>query len=81
VAPVGLSGDGPSAVYRRLPVAAGDHQLEVRLRDSARTEGFDYHHQAQVTLGPREIMVVDFRAEMGGFLFRQDEPPGPERFR
>ena len=33
--PSGLSGDGPSAVYRRLTVPAGERRITVRLRDDA----------------------------------------------
>jgi hypothetical protein len=67
--PAGLHHDGASAVYRRFPVRAGRHQLVARLRDSARTEGFDYERAAQVELVPGQNFVVDFRAEAGGFIF------------
>lgn len=71
VAPSGLSGDGASSVYQRIPVAAGAHRVQVSVRDSARAEGFDYLREEVVTLKPRQIIVVDFRAEAGGLIFRQ----------
>jgi hypothetical protein len=66
--PTGLFGDGPSLVYERFVIAPGRHRLVVRLRDSARTEGFDYRRTAEIDLGPRQSLAIDFRAETGGFI-------------
>ncbi len=66
--PTGLAGDGPSKVYERFPVTPGHHQLVARLRDSNRAEGFDYQHTADVDLAPGQNLVIDFRAETGGFI-------------
>ena len=41
----------------------------ARLRDSDREEGFDYKRDAIIELVPGQNLVVDFRSEMGGFLF------------
>lgn len=60
--PSGLSGDGAAVVYRRLEVPAGTHQVAVRMKDDARSEGFDYTRTETVTLSPAEILVVDFDA-------------------
>jgi hypothetical protein len=67
--PSGLAGDGRSQVYRRFEVAPGRHRLVARLRDSDREEGFDYKRDAIIELVPGQNLVVDFRSEMGGFLF------------
>ena len=67
--PSGLARDGNSTIYRRLPVTAGGHHLVARLRDSARTEGFDYEAEADIELAPGQNFVVDFHAETGGFIF------------
>ncbi|MCI0431153.1 MAG: carboxypeptidase-like regulatory domain-containing protein [Rhodospirillales bacterium] len=69
VEPTGLSGDGPSRVYERFTVSPGGHLVTVRLRDSARAEGFDYERTEQVVLRPGQNLAIDFRAETGGFLF------------
>lgn len=68
--PTGLSGDGPSRMYRGFPVPAGRHSLVARLRDSDRTEGFDYVNAAEVELAPTQHLIVSFRAETGGFIFK-----------
>lgn len=60
--PSGLSSDGAAVVYRRLEVAAGTHQIAVRMKDDARSEGFDYTRTESVTLAPAEILVIDFDA-------------------
>jgi len=68
--PTGLSGDGPAQLYRGLTVSPGSHHLVLRMRDSARTEGFDYSYDEVVELEPEQNLVVDFRAESGGFILR-----------
>jgi hypothetical protein len=68
--PSGLSGDGASTAYRKFPVPAGEHHLLARLRDSRREQGFDYEKAVHVTLTPQQNFVIDFRPELGGFLFQ-----------
>jgi hypothetical protein len=60
--PSGLSGDGASAIYRRLEVASGAHRIAVRLKDDAHSSGFDYTLEGDVHLKPAQILVVDFDA-------------------
>lgn len=67
--PSGLAGDGASTAYRKFPVTAGRHHLTTRLRDSRRTDGFDHEKSASITLEPQQNFVIDFRPELGGFLF------------
>jgi hypothetical protein len=69
-APSGLAGDGPATVYERFLVPPGRHELTVRLRDSLRTEGFDYESRVQVELAAQQNFAIDFRAESGGFIFK-----------
>lgn len=69
--PTGLRSDGPARLYQSFPVAAGEHTLAARLRDSDRAEGFDYQASSEVALRPGELFVVQFRAEGGGFLFHR----------
>ncbi len=65
--PSGLSGDGASTVYKDFPVPAGEYTVVVRLRDSRREEGFDWRMERRIRILPRENLVIDFRAETGGF--------------
>jgi hypothetical protein len=67
--PSGLANDGSSSAYKKFPVDAGQHLLVARLRDSRRTDGFDHEKSASVTLEPQQNFVIDFRPELGGFLF------------
>lgn len=64
--PSGLSRDGASALYRRLPVTAGERLIQVRLRDDVRSPGFAYTLERRVTLAPAQVLVIDFQAEKGG---------------
>ena len=69
-APAGLSGDGASAVYERLPIPAGEHLIAVRLRDDARRDDFTHTLQRRVTLEPAQVLVIDFDAERGGIVLQ-----------
>jgi hypothetical protein len=68
--PSGLSRDGAASVYQRIEVPAGAHRLDVRLRDSARTEGFDFERNEVLDLKPAQILVIDFSAEKGGITLQ-----------
>ena len=68
--PAGFAGDGPARVYERFPLAAGPHQVDVRMADSGREQGFDHTASRQVALAPAKNLVIDFRPEEGGFVFR-----------
>ncbi len=67
--PSGLTRDGASTVYRRLVVAAGTHHIVVRLRDRAGGD-FNYVRDVELELKPGRVLVIDFNAAQGGFLFR-----------
>jgi len=68
--PSGLWGDGPSSVYERFTAVPGDHRVSVRLRDTARSNGWDYEKTGNVTLVAGRYFTVTFKAETGGFSFR-----------
>jgi hypothetical protein len=68
--PAGLAGDGPSEVYQRFEVPAGHHELALRLRDTDRSEGFDYQTDTAIELAPQQSLAIDFRPSHGGFVLR-----------
>jgi hypothetical protein len=68
--PAGIAGDGPSRVYQRFVLPAGSHDLAVRMRDTPRTDGFDHARAERVGLAADQMLVIDFRAERGEFVFR-----------
>ena len=65
--PSGLWGDGPASVYEKLALAPGRYQVDLRLRDSDRADGWDYTHSADITLEAARYLTITFRAETGGF--------------
>lgn len=67
--PSGLSRDGASTVYERFPVSPGPHRLIARLRDTRGDEGFDYEKEETVILKAKQNFVIDFKEEIGGFVF------------
>jgi hypothetical protein len=69
-APSGLSKDGASSVYHRLQVTAGEHLVQVRLKDGPEDGGFDYQREARVTLLPGRVLVIDFDAAKGGITLQ-----------
>ena len=68
--PSGLFSDGPAKIYFSQPVMVGPHQISVRMRDTGRTEGFDFEHSGTFELTSLEILVIDFSPEAGGFVFK-----------
>jgi hypothetical protein len=64
--PSGLSRDGPSSVYSRFDIPAGTHRIEVRMKDSATAPGFTHQRAASITLGPAQVLVIDFDPEKWG---------------
>jgi len=65
----GFRNTGPSMVYKSFPVSTGHHKIMVRMRDSERTEGYDYTTETEVMLKPSRHFVIQFRAERGEFTF------------
>lgn len=69
VKPAGFQRDGNAVLYQRLAVPAGTHRIVARLRD--RPEGdFNYVKEQTFELGAGRVLLIDFNASQGGFLFR-----------
>jgi hypothetical protein len=68
--PTGIAGDGPSRVYERFVLPAGEHDIAVRMRDTGRSDGFDHQGKARVALAADQMFVIDYRSETGEFVFR-----------
>ena len=68
--PTGIAGDGPSRVYQRFVVPSGTYDVAVRMRDTARADGFDHERHGRIDLAPNQLFVIDFRPESGEFIFR-----------
>ena len=68
--PAGIAGDGPSRVYQRFVMPAGKYDVAVRMRDTARADGFDHERRGIVDFAPSQMFVIDYRPESGEFIFR-----------
>ena len=68
--PSGLWNDGPASIYERFAIRPGRRVLTARLRDTARSDGWDYTYSDTVTFEAGRYFTVTFRAETGGFEFR-----------
>ena len=69
--PTGLSRDGISSVYKRFELKAGSYKLAVKMNDNLVNPGFNFVKEAQITLKPAEILVIDFNPDRGGLFFQQ----------
>jgi len=67
--PAGLHDDGPSTIYRRFAVPVGPHVINVRIRDTGRSTGYDYEARRGVNLQPGQSFVIDFASSGNGFIF------------
>ena len=68
--PTGIAGDGPSRVYQRFVLPARKYDVAVRMRDTARQDGFDHERHDMVEVAPGQLFVIDYRPESGEFIFR-----------
>ena len=68
--PSGIAGSGPSRIYRRFVLPAGEHHIALRLSDDPASEGWSHSGEAVVQLAPQQSFVIDFRPAAGGFVFR-----------
>ena len=66
--PAGLHKDGAATVYRRLAIPAGRHQFRARLADGP-DGAFNFIREAGIDLAPGQVLIVDFAADGGGFVF------------
>lgn len=66
--PTGLSRDGAAAVYRRVDVPAGMHRFSATLSDTA-DGGPGYRGERTIDLKPGRVLVIDFDARKGGWVF------------
>ena len=69
VRPAGFQRDGNAVLYQRLAVPAGRHRIVARLRDRAEGD-FNYVTEQTVELDAGRVLLIDFNATQGGFLFR-----------
>ncbi len=67
--PTGLARDGASTVYRRIAVPAGSHRVVAKMKDTV-TGDFRYVGERTVDLAPGRVLVIDFNAKEGGWVFR-----------
>ncbi len=67
--PSGLARDGASTVYRRIAVPAGSHRIVAKMKDAA-SGGFGFTADRTIDLQPGRVLVIDFDAKEGGWVFR-----------
>ena len=67
--PTGVARDGVSTVYKRFELKAGTYKLAVRMNDNVVLEGYNHVKEAEVTLKPAQVLVIDFNPDRGGLFF------------
>ena len=68
--PSGMWEDGNSSVYERFALVPGEHRISTRIRDTARTSGWDYSYEEDVVLAAGRYVTITFKPEQGGFSIR-----------
>ncbi|MGI9202321.1 MAG: hypothetical protein ACR2QL_14760 [Woeseiaceae bacterium] len=66
----GLWNDGPASVYEKLALPPGEYKVGLRMRDSAREDGWDYTQEEDISLLAGRYLTITFKAENGGFRIR-----------
>ena len=67
--PTGLSKDGAATVYRRVAVPAGEHRFVAKMKDTVGGD-FGFVGRRTVELKSGRLLVIDFDAKEGGWVFR-----------
>jgi hypothetical protein len=67
VSPSGLSHDLASPIYERIRLPAGEHRLQLSMRDDIHSKDYNYVLDQTVTMRPAQILVIDFDSEKGEF--------------
>lgn len=67
--PPGIHGDGSAYVYEKFSFPAGEHLLTLHMRDSTRSEGYDYTTQKRILFKPSQALVIGFNGSTKEFFF------------
>ena len=67
--PPGIFKDGSVNIYYSSKVPAGEHKFEIKLDDSVRKQGFDYHLTQDIDIKPAQILLVEFDP-LNGFVIK-----------
>lgn len=67
--PTGLSGSGPSRIYRRFELPAGSYEIALRLLTDPSEVGFTATARRNVTLVPGQSLAIDYDTGAGDFVF------------
>ena len=68
--PAGLWGDGLASIYEKITLPAGKYRVNVRLRDSAAEDAWDYTYTEDIELVAGRYLTISFKPETGGFKVR-----------
>lgn len=68
--PTGFKKDGPSYAYEKIKMEPGNHQIEIKMRDSRRTDGFDYVFKERIDFKPGRVVIIDFDRDKRAFFIR-----------
>ncbi len=63
--PPGMFGDGGVDVFFSAKIPAGEHQLNLKMNDSVRVEGFNHQFGQMVNIEPAQILLVEFNTKRG----------------
>lgn len=66
--PSGLSGSGPSRVYERFVLPAGQHRVTVRMRDNPLPEGMTREGVFEIEMRPADSVAIDYDPSAGAFF-------------
>lgn len=68
--PSGLAGSGPSRIYERFVLPAGEYEVSVSLRANANEPEVTYEAGFNLVLAPGASAAIDFDATAGKFVLR-----------
>ncbi len=70
VKPSGLAGSGPSRLYERFVLPAGDHGIHVSLRADGNSDEITHEAEFALSLAPGASAAIDFDSTAEEFVLR-----------
>lgn len=66
--PFGFNRDGEASTYSRFTLSSGEYRLEVKMKDDANSEDFNYYFDQRIRLVPSEVKVIRFNTLLDKFV-------------
>ncbi|MBI5044153.1 MAG: hypothetical protein HZC10_10090, partial [Nitrospirae bacterium] len=69
--PTGIKKDGPSFAFERISLPPGQHEIDIRMRDSGEKDSFEYTYKEKIKFESGKMIPLDFDSASKSFYIRK----------